>query len=178
MSLSRLLLAAWLLGSMSILGCARQSPSESATTKGASAVGAVRLPAQVPTSQWPLVKVTKNASCGCCTAWVDRMRQAGFRVEIHDVDNLDPVKTRVGIPVGKGSCHTAEVGGYFVGGHVPPEDVKRLLREQPAARGLVLPGMPLGAPGMEVADGAVHPYTVELVGRDGTSTPFATHPPD
>jgi hypothetical protein len=105
------------------------------------------------------------------------MRQAGFKVEVHDIDNLDPIKTRVGVPVGKGSCHTAEVGGYFIEGHVPAGDVKRLLAEKPAAKGLVAPGMPMGSPGMEAPDGASQRYTVELVQNDGTTMPFAEHGP-
>jgi hypothetical protein len=103
------------------------------------------------------------------------MRAAGFRVEVHDVDNLDPVKTRLGIPAGKGSCHTAEIGGYFVEGHVPAQDIKRLLAERPNAKGLVLPGMPLGSPGMEAPDGSVQPYTVELVDPQGETVAFAQH---
>ena len=79
------------------------------------------------------------------------------------------------MPVAMGSCHTAEVGGYFVEGHVPAEDVKRLLAEKPAAKGLVLPGMPLGSPGMEVPDGTVQPYTVKLVDKQGATHAFAQH---
>ena len=79
------------------------------------------------------------------------------------------------MPYGKGSCHTAEVAGYFVEGHVPAADVKRLIAEKPDAKGLVLPGMPMGSPGMESPDGRIQPYTVELVARDGTVSPFAEH---
>src|SRR3546814_19092780 len=67
--------------------------------------------------------------------------------------NLNPVKGRLGVPYGKGSCHTAEVGGYVVEGHVPADDVKRLLAQKLDAKGLVLPGMPLGSPGMEMPGG-------------------------
>ena len=82
-----------------------------------------------------------------------------------------------GRAAGEGSCHTAEIGGYFVEGHVPAEDIKRLLAEQPDAKGLVLPGMPAGSPGMEMPDGRTQPYTVELVARDGTTAAFAHHGP-
>lgn len=92
----------------------------------------------------PLVSVYKNESCGCCKAWVEHLQQAGFAVEVHDLDNLGPTKERVGIPVAMGSCHTAEVGGYFVEGHVPADDIKRLLREQPKAKGVTVPAMPRG----------------------------------
>lgn len=103
------------------------------------------------------------------------MRQAGFRVEVRDTDDMAPVKARSGIPYGKGSCHTAEVGGYFVEGHVPASDIKRLLTEKPNARGLVLPGMPLGSPGMEVPDGTVQPYVVEIIDQQGEAIAFAQH---
>jgi hypothetical protein len=123
----------------------------------------------------PGVTVHKSATCGCCKIWVERLRSAGFPVEVRDVDNLNDVKQRVGIPYGMGSCHTAEVDGYFVGGHVPMEDIKRLLREKPDARGLTVPGMPAGSPGMEVPSGQVQPYEVLLVGRDGSTTVFSRH---
>jgi hypothetical protein len=123
----------------------------------------------------PGVTVHKSASCGCCQLWVDRLRDAGFQVEVRDEDNLNDVKQRVGIPYGMGSCHTAEVGGYFVEGHVPMDDIKRLLRERPDAKGLTVPGMPAGSPGMEVPSGQVQPYDVMLVKRDGTTAVFSHH---
>lgn len=123
----------------------------------------------------PGVTVHKNASCGCCNLWVERLRSAGFEVAVRNEDNMNDVKQRVGIPYGMGSCHTAEVAGYFVEGHVPVEDIKRLLREHPEAKGLTVPGMPAGSPGMEVPSGAVQPYEVILVGRDGSTSVFARH---
>ena len=123
----------------------------------------------------PLVTVHKNPSCGCCVLWVEHMQAAGFRVEVRDIDNMEPVKSRLGVPFGKGSCHTAEVGGHFVEGHVSADDVKRLLAQKSSAKGLVLPGMPMGSPGMEMPDGRTQPYTVELVQADGSMVPFAEH---
>lgn len=128
-------------------------------------------------SALPLVVVHKSPTCGCCGAWVDHLRGEGFTVEVRETDDLNPIKERVGVPHGKGSCHTAEIGGYFVEGHVPAADIKRLLEEKPRAKGLVLPGMPLGSPGMEVPDGTVQPYTVELVEDSGTTRPYAEHGP-
>lgn len=119
--------------------------------------------------------VHKNESCGCCKLWVKHLEQAGFSVEAKDIDNLGPIKERVGVPYGKGSCHTAEVGGYFVEGHVPAADIKRLLRERPAAKGLTVPGMPAGSPGMEVPSGQVDPYDVLLVAKDGSTSVYAHH---
>jgi hypothetical protein len=123
----------------------------------------------------PVVKVTKSPTCGCCKVWVDRLREAGFQVQVNDVDNLNSVKQRVGLPYGMGSCHTAEVAGYFVEGHVPIEDIKRLLRERPKAKGLAVPGMPAGSPGMEVPSGRVDPYDVFLVAGDGSTSVYAHH---
>ncbi len=123
----------------------------------------------------PPMVVHKSASCGCCGLWVEHMQQAGFEVEVRNTDNLNPIKERLGVPLGKGSCHTAEVGGYFVEGHIPAEDVKRLLAEKPDAKGLVVPGMPAGSPGMDLPDGRVQPYVVELVGADGSTEAFAQH---
>jgi len=123
----------------------------------------------------PGVTVHKSATCGCCQLWVDRLRDAGFQVDVRNEDNLNDVKQRVGILYGMGSCHTAEVGGYFVEGHVPIDDIKRLLREKPDAKGLTVPGMPAGSPGMEVPSGHVQPYDVILVRRDGTTAVFSHH---
>ena len=121
------------------------------------------------------IVVYKNDSCGCCKLWVQHLLGAGFEVQVHDVDNLGPIKERVGIPVAKGSCHTAEVGGYFVEGHVPAADIKRLLRERPLAKGLTVPGMPAGSPGMEVPSGHTQPYDVLLVAKEGTTSVYAHH---
>lgn len=126
-------------------------------------------------AELPPVTVYKSPSCGCCIKWVDHMREAGFEVVVNDVDNVHPVKMRVGVPLGKGSCHTAEVAGYFLEGHVPANDVKRLLKDRPAAKGLAVPGMPLGSPGMEVPDGRTQAYDVELVGKDGTTSRYTRH---
>lgn len=162
--------ALFLIGCIAIPGCRESlTPPAHAPKGGVETVG---LPTPV---ERPLLVVNKNPQCGCCELWIGAMQRAGFDVEAHDVDNLDPLKTRLGIPVGKGSCHTARIDGYFIEGHVPADDIKRLLAEHPAAKGLVAPGMPMGAPGMEVPDGSVHPYTVELVRPDGSTEVFAQH---
>ena len=161
-----------LLGATLSLGaCAKQASAP----ERAAEVTAETTAVPAPTQALPLVVVHKSPSCGCCGLWVDHMRQAGFQVEVRDEDNVNPVKERVGVPYGKGACHTAEVAGYFIEGHVPATDVKRLLVEKPDAKGLVLPGMPMGSPGMEMPDGHAEPYTVELVRRDGTTAAFAAH---
>lgn len=126
-------------------------------------------------SALPVVEVFKSPSCGCCGAWVEHMRQAGFPVAVHETDALEPVRRQLGVPSGKGSCHTATVDGYVIEGHVPAADIRRLLEERPDARGLVLPGMPAGSPGMEMPDGRVQPYTVERIEQDGTTQAWASH---
>jgi hypothetical protein len=106
---------------------------------------------------------------------VEHLEKAGFSVQVINEDNLNPIKERVGVPYGKGSCHTAEVGGYFVEGHVPASDIQRLLREKPSAKGLTVPGMPLGSPGMEVPTGQTDRYEVLLVAKDGSTSTYSKH---
>lgn len=125
----------------------------------------------------PEVVVYKTATCECCKRWAQHLRNAGFAVEPRNLDNLNEVKQRVGVPTGMGSCHTAEVGGYFVEGHVPAEDIKRLLAERPEAKGLAVPRMPTGSPGMEAPSGKIQPYDVLLVAQDGSSSVFSHHGP-
>lgn len=124
----------------------------------------------------PVLKVLKTPTCGCCTAWVDHVRQAGFNVEAQDVDqdHLYALKDRLRIAPELSSCHTATIDGYFVEGHVPASDIVRLLAERPAARGLTVPGMPMGSPGMDFS-AAREAYDTLLVGMDGATSVFASH---
>jgi len=143
-----------------------------------SAILATALLVLLSSSAWagdalPTVKVYKSASCGCCSKWVDHMKASGFKVVSQDMDDVTPHKQRLGVPAGMGSCHTAEVGGYLVEGHVPAADVKRLLAEKPKAKGLVSPGMPQSAPGMDMP-GKI-PYEVLLVRADGGTVVYARH---
>ncbi len=96
-----------------------------------------------------VVEVYKTSTCGCCSKWVDHLKQNGFTVKATDVADINEVKTRHGVPAEGASCHTALVGGYVVEGHVPAASVRRLLRERPAVVGIAVPGMPIGSPGME-----------------------------
>lgn len=112
----------------------------------------------------PKMIVTKDPNCGCCGGWVEHMKAAGFPVEVITSSDVDQVKLRLGVPDDLASCHTAEVSGYVVEGHVPADAVKRLLAEKPQARGLAVPGMPMGSPGMEVAGKAPESCEVVLFG--------------
>jgi hypothetical protein len=102
------------------------------------------------------VMVHSAPGCGCCHKWVDHMRASGFSVASVLSDEMGAIKDRLGVPEAMRSCHTATVGGYVIEGHVPAADVKRLLREKPLVRGLAVPGMVAGSPGMEGA--AAQPY--------------------
>ncbi len=121
------------------------------------------------------VDVYRSPSCGCCLNWVAHLRESGFTVHVHERDDMQAIKQRLGVPDSAQSCHTAQVGSYFVEGHVPAADIKRLLADKPAARGIAVPGMPLGSPGMEVPNGTVQPYDVQLIGRNGKSQVYSRH---
>ncbi|UJM92003.1 DUF411 domain-containing protein [Rhodanobacter denitrificans] len=119
--------------------------------------------------------VYSDPSCGCCGAWVHYMRAQGYTVAVHQDQPMAAVKARFSVPAAAMSCHTALIDGYVIEGHVPVEDIRRLLAERPDARGLAAPGMPAGSPGMELPDGRVQPYVVELIAHDGTTSAFAHH---
>jgi hypothetical protein len=143
----------------------------SAMTVGLAAVAVPAL-AGPPLSH---VEVFKSPYCGCCGAWVDHMKAAGFTVKVTLVGDTTAARKRLGMPDAFGSCHTATVAGYVLEGHVPAADVKRLLVAKPIAIGLAVPGMPPGSPGMEVGD-RQDPYDVFLIDKSGHATVFASYP--
>jgi hypothetical protein len=118
--------------------------------------------------------VTKSATCGCCKHWVEHMRKAGFAIEVREVESVTPTARRLGVPDNLRSCHTSEIGGYVIEGHVPAADVKRLLATKPKAAGIAVPGMVVGSPGMEHGDHS-EPYQVVLFDKSGKTRVFATH---
>ena len=119
------------------------------------------------------VEVWKSPTCGCCKEWIAHMRAEGFDVSAHDTGNT-AARVRLGMPEKFGSCHTAQVAGYVLEGHVPAQDVRRLLATRPVALGLSVPGMPVGSPGMDGPEygGRRDAYDVMLVRRDGSATVF------
>jgi hypothetical protein len=121
------------------------------------------------------IRVNKTPTCGCCGIWVTHLQKAGFQTQVQDFDDLTPIKERLGVPASLSSCHTAEVDGYFIEGHVPAADIRKLLSERPKAKGLTVPGMPAGSPGMEVPSGRVDPYEVLLVNKDGSTSVFTSY---
>jgi hypothetical protein len=128
------------------------------------------------TTTRPLAEVWKDPSCGCCGDWLTHLEKSGFALRVHETGNTG-ARAQLGIPVKLGSCHTARIGGYAIEGHVPAREIKRLLKEQPKAIGLAVPGMPMGSPGM---DGPAYgkrkdPYDVLLVQADGSSTVYQSY---
>ncbi|HYP70480.1 MAG TPA: DUF411 domain-containing protein [Variovorax sp.] len=119
------------------------------------------------------VEVWKDPSCGCCKDWVTHLESNGFAVKVNESGN-NTARSRLGIDRKFGSCHTAQVGGYAIEGHVPAGDIKRLLKERPTAVGLAVPGMPVGSPGMDGPDygGRKDAFDVLLLTRDGGSKVF------
>jgi hypothetical protein len=116
-------------------------------------------------AQEPLITVHRDPNCGCCTGWVRHLERAGFLTKVIETRELDAVKSRLGVPDDLAACHTAELGDYIIEGHVPAAAVRKLLAEKPTARGLAVPGMPIGSPGME--GGSPEPYEVVLFGPNG-----------
>ena len=116
----------------------------------------------------------RNPGCGCCEVWTQRMAEAGLPVAMEDRNDLGAYSLQLGIPAGLEGCHVGEIDGYVISGHVPPDDIKRLLADKPKARGLLVPGMPMGSPGMEMGDHKDR-YDVLLLAADGTTSVFASH---
>lgn len=131
--------------------------------------GALGLPLAA-SAALPAIDVYKSAQCGCCSEWVKHLKANGFTVNAVNVENPSDYRQKAGIPSQLGSCHTGMVGGYGIEGHVPAADIKRLLAEKPKARGLAVPAMPLGSPGMEGP--RKDPYDVLLVGTNGSFTVY------
>ena len=156
---------------LGLAACAR-APATGAANDAASATPTSA--ALAVDKSLPPIVAFKSPTCGCCELWVEHMRAAGFQVEVKDTQDMGAIKAEAGVPVGQGSCHTAKVGKYFLEGHVPAADVKRLLAEAPDARGLIVPGMVPGSPGMEQG-GVTKPYDVLLLAKDGSATVYSHH---
>jgi len=123
-----------------------------------------------------VLEVWKSPTCGCCKDWIRHLESSGFQVKVRDTGNSAP-RARLGIPMRLGSCHTAQVEGYAIEGHVPAREIRRLLGERPSALGLAVPGMPIGSPGMDgpAYGSRADPYDVLLVAKDGSTTSYQTY---
>ncbi|KEI70943.1 DUF411 domain-containing protein [Endozoicomonas elysicola] len=124
--------------------------------------------------KFPMIMTYKSPTCGCCSEWIKHMEDNGFQVMAHDVQDMGKYKQKANLPYGTGSCHTSFVGGYAIEGHVPASDVVRLLTEKPDFRGITVPGMPMGSPGMEYGD-QKDAYQTIAYKKDGSMSVFASH---
>ena len=118
-----------------VLGCSQQGSSK---------------PAAKAKPALPKLTMHKDPNCGCCGKWGDAAKAAGFQLEVVETDDVHALKSKLGVPDELISCHTTTAGPYVIEGHVPLDAVKRLLATRPKIKGIAVPGMPIGAPGMEV----------------------------
>lgn len=150
---------------LSIAAC---GSGEAADTEATADVTPVMASAQ---SELPSILVYKTATCGCCNGWIDHLREAGFQVEARDVRDLMSVKLDAGVPTQLSSCHTGLIDGYTVEGHVPADQIKKLLADRPELAGIAVPGMPIGSPGMEGPN--AKPYQVISWDAQGNAAVYA-----
>jgi hypothetical protein len=136
------------------------------------ALAAAVLPLTAWAEKKPVITVYKTPTCGCCHEWVAHLEHNGFRVDARDVPSTTPYRAKFGVPADLGSCHTGVIDGYALEGHVPASDISRLLAERPKARGLAVPGMPVGSPGMEVEGTRRDAFDVVLFADDGSRKVF------
>ena len=139
------------------------------------AAAALLTPAAACAAQAREITVYKTPWCGCCSGWVEHLEAAGFTANVVEVEDLTPVRAKYAIPFELSSCHTGVADGYVFEGHVPIADVERVLREKPDAKGLTVPGMPIGSPGMEVPGRPAEAFDTLLLLKDGTTRVFARH---
>ena len=126
-------------------------------------------------SQQAVATTFKDPNCGCCGKWIDHIQQAGFISQEHNTRNMSQVKNRLAIPKALYSCHSSEINGYVFEGHIPAAVIKQFLAKPPkSAKGLAVPNMPIGSPGMEVAGRANQDYTVYMFFKDGSYKPYTT----
>jgi len=143
---------------------------------GLALAGGKSLWAATPgTAADPTMTIYMSPTCGCCAKWVDHVKAAGFKTVVHEEQDMDTVKASLGVPRDVRSCHTAQVDKYLIEGHVPAEDIRKLLAQKPTAAGLAAPGMPASSPGMAVAGEPHEPFEVLLFRRDGSAEVFAEH---
>lgn len=161
---SKLIAVGLISTSLALTGCS--------ITQGTSAQKEAHTAEQVAmTSE---ITVFRSPTCGCCGQWIEHMEAAGFTVKDNLTEDMAAIKQQYGLPANLASCHTTIADGYVIEGHIPAEDVQRLLAEKPDIAGIAVPGMPIGSPGMESGD-YIEPYTVFSFQEDGATDVFAEH---
>ena len=146
------------LAGLALLGCSSESESKPARKAVAPAK--------------PKLTMYKDPSCGCCGKWGEAAKKAGFALTVEESSDIYALKSRLGVPEELFSCHTTLAGPYVVEGHVPLDAVKTLLAKRPRIRGIAVPGMPAGAPGMEVPGRAADKFVVMAFDTGGKVVPF------
>lgn len=137
-----------------------------------SAAAAIIAPAELFADPQPKLTIYKSPSCGCCSKWVDHVKAAGFKTQIHDLENVGAIKQKYGVPAELASCHTVLVSGYVLEGHVPADVIRKLLAGKPRIVGIAVPGMPAGSPGMEMG-ARKDRYDIIAWTRSGKQSVFA-----
>jgi hypothetical protein len=138
-----------------------------------AALTAALAPRRGAAAEPPLVEVWKLRGCGCCTLWARHLEGEGFRTRTSEHADLAPIRARLGIPEPLAGCHSARLADLLIEGHVPALAIRRLLADRPGwVRGLAVPGMPLGSPGMPSAE--PERYDVLAFGAGGRVEPFLT----
>ena len=151
---------------VALVGCGRAQTPEARVKRTPEQKAASPLPAAAMT-------VYRDPNCSCCEAWAGIARNAGYQVNLEDRPDMPAIKAKYGVPDELLSCHTTVVGGYVLEGHVPLEDVQRLLKDRPAdVRGIAVAGMPIGSPGMEAPDGTSQPFEVRSFDAAGRTAVF------
>ena len=159
----QLLMGAGMLGGLLLVGCSRAAED---ATKNEIARGGT-----TPSASRAAMIVHKDPNCGCCQSWAAIAERSGYAVQVVNQADMAAVKARLGVPEELASCHTTEVSGLVVEGHVPLEVIERTLRErQQGLRGIAVPGMPAGSPGMEVPNGTRQAYDVIAFFNDGRTS--------
>ena len=162
---SRFLVVGLMAGSLAFARCSLVTDNSASSTQSTGAE-------QVTSNQE--LTVFRSPTCGCCGQWIEHMEATGFTVKDNVTEDMTAIKEQYGVPANLASCHTTIVDGYVVEGHIPAQDVQRLLAEKPDIAGIAVPGMPIGSPGMESGD-YVEPYTVFSFQEDGATDVFAEH---
>jgi hypothetical protein len=165
---SKVFSAGLLAASLVLVGCTAAQNSRQPTSENVTATAEAQA---VLASE---ITVFRSPTCGCCGKWIDHAEAAGFQVKDEVTEDMSAIKQQYGVPQTLTSCHTTVVGDYVVEGHVPVEDVQRLLVEKPDVAGIAVPGMPIGSPGMESGD-YTEPYTVFSFTESGETAAFAEH---
>jgi len=160
-------------GGLLLVGCFPSDEPEVGTNEAMVTPAAVTQ--APPASQRAAMTVYRDPSCGCCKSWANIAREAGYEVTLQDDPDMAAVKKGLGVPEELASCHTATLGNLVFEGHVPLEDVARLVAKPGTIKGIAVPGMPAGSPGMEMPEGTKQPFQVIAFNAGGKTAVYAAY---